>query len=168
MENWKTVPTAPSYEVSDMGSVRRATAGQRTRIGNVMKKRPQPNGYIQACLSIAPSKYKQFLVHRLVMLAFKGPSDLHVNHINGIRNDNRLANLEYVTQKQNSQHSKIVLGTSGAGIRNGRAKLKDQDVRNIRTKRAAGMSCRAIAREYGVAHSMIERICDRKAWSHIP
>lgn len=44
-------------------------------------------------------------IHRLVISAFKGNDSRLVNHINGIRNDNRIENLEYVTQSENMTHA---------------------------------------------------------------
>lgn len=54
------------------------------------------------------NKQKTFKVHRLVLFIFKPtdePSTLYVNHIDGIRNNNKLRNLEWVTQKENMQKS---------------------------------------------------------------
>ena len=50
------------------------------------------NGYL-----IIRVKGKRMYVHRLVMLAFHGKSDLTVDHLNMNKQDNRLENLEYVT-----------------------------------------------------------------------
>lgn len=46
-----------------------------------------------------------WLIHRLVMMAFRGPSALHVNHIDFNPLNNCLSNLEYVTIKENAEHS---------------------------------------------------------------
>ncbi len=48
---------------------------------------------------------KMLRVHRLVMLTFVGPSSLTVNHKNGIKTDNRLENLEYLTHGDNTRHA---------------------------------------------------------------
>ena len=56
-------------------------------------------------------KGKDMYVHRLVMLAFCGKSDLTVDHIDGNKENNNLNNLEYVTQAENVKrfHDKKVL-----------------------------------------------------------
>lgn len=53
------------------------------------------------------------------------------------------------------------------GEKNGRAKLTEGDVRAIRAEREAGATILPLARKYGVAHSLVERIIDRRAWKHV-
>lgn len=49
---------------------------------------------------------KHFSIHRLVMLAFVGPSKLHVNHKDFNTLNNHIDNLEYVTAKENMEHAR--------------------------------------------------------------
>jgi hypothetical protein len=65
-------------------------------------------GYKQGkhkAISIAHKNQKSHAVHRLVLLAFVGPDDRVVNHKDANGFNNKLENLEYVTQAQNVQHA---------------------------------------------------------------
>ena len=67
--------------------------------------------YFQVCLC-KNGFVKQFLVHRLVAIHFiPNPKNKKVvNHINGIKIDNRIENLEWCTFAENQIHSIRVLG----------------------------------------------------------
>ena len=67
-------------------------------------------GYRKVCLKTDEGERNHFYWHRLIMMVFKGNSDLHVNHIDYDKNNNSLANLEYVTQRENNCHQKIKKG----------------------------------------------------------
>lgn len=115
-EEWRPIEGHPNYEVSNMGNVR--SMERLTLIGNGAKRidnarvmRQQKlgrTGYLQVTLT----GHRKFAVHRLVALAFcDGHSpELIVNHKNGVRNDNRAENLEWVTYSENSAHGFRVNG----------------------------------------------------------
>lgn len=71
-----------------------------------MKPSLSQNGYLRIGLT-KDKKKTIFLVHRLVALSYLENIDnkIQVNHINGIKYDNRLANLEWATSHENMQHA---------------------------------------------------------------
>lgn len=72
-------------------------------------------GYDRICLCKNNIK-KHFSIHRLIALHFI-PNDENkpfINHKNGIRNDNKLENLEWCTHSENMQHASKVLGHKGS------------------------------------------------------
>lgn len=106
-EIWKQPEDFPKYEISNLGRVRNAA----TKF--IYSTYKSDRGYQRIALYYARGKRKIWQVHRLVMLAFVGKPEKNqvINHKNGVKTDNRLANLEYVTQKENIAHSIHVLKT---------------------------------------------------------
>ena len=71
------------------------------------KQRITPKGYKTTNIDKVP-----LFVHRIVMEAFKGKSDLTVDHIDGNAQNNNLSNLEYVTQAENTRRMFERVGTA--------------------------------------------------------
>lgn len=113
-------------------------------------------------------KNKYFLVHRLVATAFIRPSKENevINHINGIKSDNRPDNLEWTTKRENALWN-IELGLVLKGEQHGCSKLTEEDVHAIRDARKKGKPLRAIAARYGVTETLVSMIARRKIWRHI-
>ena len=96
MEKWKKIK-GYDYEVSTEGRV-------RNLFGKILNQKTE-NGYKRIGLYL--NKKQMFLrVHRLVAAAFipqiKGKDDVH--HINHIRDDNRVENLQWVTNLENQYY----------------------------------------------------------------
>ena len=110
-ELWRSIPGYEGlYIVSNKGrvmSLPRARVHHGKSVmysGKVLKLRNVPNGYLKVTL-YKNGEAKQESVHRLVMLAFVGPSDLHVNHKDENKHNNNLDNLEYMTGSDNTRYS---------------------------------------------------------------
>lgn len=114
VERWKKIPGfGESYCVSDQGSVKHVNAFERDAEGNytmipgkILKGSNNGGGYLAVSLKIG-KRLKTCLVHRLVCEAFlDNPKQKpHVNHKNGVKDDNRLENLEWCTPSENARHS---------------------------------------------------------------
>lgn len=101
-ETWVPVAGFEHYKVSSDGNL-------MNQYGKLLGLSRNGGGYVQISLS-KHGKRKQELMHRLVAKAFLGDfPDLEVNHKNGIKDDNRVANLEWVTKTENEMHARYVL-----------------------------------------------------------
>ena len=96
-ETWKDIPGFDNYQASSIGRIRKICKG----IPELRKIHMGNKGYCTVNI-YNNGKNTVKTVHRLVLKAFKGESDLHCDHINMIKSDNRLENLEYVTQRENN------------------------------------------------------------------
>lgn len=115
-----------------------------------------------------------YKIHQII--AFAGGLDitepLTVNHIDGNKLNNSLSNLEAITNAENVKHALKLGLNKGIPVRYGadrpNSKLTDQMVRNIRKEYAEGnVTVRKLSDKFGVSHSVIVRVIQRKAWRHI-
>ena len=125
LEIWKPIPNYEEYEVSNLGRVKRL-AYDKTVCGGgiqhcnerILSPQTRKFGY-QAIMLSKNGTVKSFLIHRLVATAFiPNPNNLpQINHKDEIPSNNCVENLEWCTQKYNSNY-----GTSKNRIA---AKLKN-------------------------------------------
>ncbi len=171
-EIWKDVIGYEGlYQVSNMGRIK---SFHHSATGQILKPQDNGHGYLQITL-YGHGRPKQACMHRLVLRAFYGlpPSPDHQgNHKNGIRSDNRLDNLEWMTKSENEKHACRVLGKAPplvAGETNGQSKLTDEDVIEIRRLYATGEHTqRELGDRFGVDRATIGLIVRRETWKHVP
>jgi len=182
MENevWKDVGGFEgAYQVSNLGRVRSLTRvitskykkSNRTRvtIGRTLKCNPGKLGYPMASIRDRAEK-----VHRLVAKAFIPNPDNKpfVNHKNGIKNDNRVENLEWVTFAENIQHAYdigLLVRVGKKGVESNLTKLSPKEVIEIRKIWVSGSRPRQIdiANMFGISRRNVAMIVQRKTWDHI-
>lgn len=144
--------------------------------GKVTGEYGEPIGYVMSTgyvhLAIKEGKrVRRVYAHRVVWEHIHGPirKGMQVNHINGVKSDNRLANLELVTPAGNSQHAYATgLSKPRSGTRNGNAKLTPQQVSEIRARHTAGELQRTLGSEYGVSRAQVSRIVLGRRWADSP
>ena len=120
-------------------------------------------GYIQID---ATHVKKTPFAHRLIWEAVNGPipDDLEINHINGVKHDNRIANLELTTRSGNMQHAYDTGLRSNTGDNSPRAILNSTQVAEIIRRWMAGERKVDLAREFGVNRGTVWHIANGSTW----
>lgn len=165
-EIWKTViidNIDTKYKVSNIGNIR-----------NPFDKDMHPNldtsGYYQIRIWIKRKPYSK-KVHRLVAEAFiPNPENKpEVNHINGIKTDNIVENLEWCTRKENMEHAyannliPILYGEN-----HGRSKYTNKQIHEVcKLLEKNKYKVKKISKMTNVDKNTINDIISRSAWNHI-
>jgi len=168
-EVWKDIPNYEGYQVSNKGSIRSFKRSAYTNLAPKVLKLIINDRYIYVGAQIN-KKRRKLSVHRAVAMAFiANPFNKpFVNHINGIKHDNRVENLEWVTHLENMAHAVNAGLIKFRGEKQNFSKLTTEQVLKIRQLSSQGMSCSKIVKEMAiVANRTIRDVLLRKTWKHI-
>ena len=115
MEVWKKVNDCPDYFISNLGNVKSIKKGKE----KILKGGINNDGYIYFILC-NNGKQKTKTAHQLIAESFLNHitcgNKLVVNHINFIRTDNRLENLEVITNRENTNKKHIKSISNFVGV----------------------------------------------------
>lgn len=157
------------YQVSSLGRIRSLPRivgggnGPRRYPGRMMK--PDCYGPYDMVELSRNGISRLYTVHRLIAIAFvPNPYEKpEVNHKDGNKRNNAINNLEWATDKENSQHAALN-GLLATGGRNGNAKTTDRQAVVIYHKYRTGrLRIRELAIRYGYSEPGIKMVINRGA-----
>lgn len=165
MEIWKEITGFEGvYEISNEGRLRskdrlikhwRGTL--RKYKGSLKKTRMNRMGYMHCNLKHNGERF-DFRVHRLVADAFLENKENKpcVNHLNGIKTDNRVENLEWCNYEENTIHA--------TKTRLIKTKLTDKEAIEISN---SNLTIRELGQKFNVNATIIWRIKNKVAYKHL-
>ena len=173
IEIWKDAPGYEGiYQISTVGRVKKLyrewNNGSRRSEETILNTHYGVHGYNHHVF-IKNSIRKDFKVARLVAILFIPNPDNKpfVNHIDGVKSNDCVWNLEWATHKENDQHAyKIGLRCGMKGDKNGMATINSKTVLNIRAD-AEKKSYKQLAKKYDLNYGHIYLIVNRRIWKHI-
>lgn len=159
MHNLKPIPNYPDYACDEDGNIYSLKWNKIRKL----KLCSNRDGYLYVCFHIN-GKRKSPYVHRLIAMTFIDNPDNkpQVNHINGIKTDNSVDNLEWNTIKENSNHAHKN-GLHKKGIDKKSKKIKGI---NIKTGDQINFNSLRDAHRSGFDCSNISKCCKGKQSYH--
>lgn len=164
-EIWK--PVHEHYEVSNLGRVKYVNILDGSYKGC-------PYHRVSFASGVHGRNPKCMMTHTLVALAFIGkrPDGLVINHIDGNKHNNRVQNLEYITQAENHLHARNIIKWKKrtnfpVGEDVGNSKLTENQVKEIRSLHKDGCSNKSLRKLFNISKSQVSKIVNKKSWIHI-
>ena len=174
IERWKVIEEFPEVLISNKGNVKSLSTlrNRKTHINS---------GYELIVFENNTGRYSR-LIHRLVAQSFiPNPENKPcVNHLNGIKTDNRAANLEWVTYKENIEHAVKTGLIDYSKRKNPRHKIYPKDGDHKLTKSTkeeviemrkmydtGDYVLRELSEKFEISISVVWKIVNRKTWKHI-
>lgn len=130
------------------------------------------SGYINGRVWI-DGRWLHYKQHRWVMelhLGRKIGKDEDVHHLNGVRDDNRIENLEVISKREHGRISSLhglETGANRRGSNSPQAKLTESIVAEILGLKVGGASNASLAKRFGVSSTTIKDIVFRRRWKHV-
>ena len=164
-EIWKdVVGYEGKYMVSSLGRIKSSLQTKP----KILSKHVKALGY-ESIKLYRNGSCKTKAVHRLVAKAFvENPENKkEVNHINGIKDDNRPENLEWCTRSENMKHACRTGLILRGGDNSPRAKLTESDAMEIRFHLSIGEKRKTLSKDFNISLSTIDNIASNNTWKNI-
>jgi hypothetical protein len=161
MEIWAEIPGFIDYKVSTMGRIKSYKRNKES----ILCLKKHKRGYLFVHLREL-GKSKKINLHQCVMEVFgpERPPNTTVDHINRIRGDNRIENLRWATDEEQTKNRVLV---ESKGEKNPSSKLTEHQVIEIKYKLLDKKSSVEISKQYGVSKTTILYIKSGRLWPHI-
>ena len=152
-------PVYNKYAANEDGEIIHVKLG-KPRKGNLIN-----TGYLFFTIYLEKNKNKYYLSHRFVFECFYGliEKNKQINHINSVRVDNRIKNLEVVTPSENNKKSTV--NKNYTFLKDIRKKPKSVLATNLKTKKEIKFeSFYSAGKMLGINSGLIKMICDGKKY----
>lgn len=162
-ESWKQCEENLKWEISSHGNLRWFATKQPAKMYK------HKSGYW--CVSYTlKAVSKSCKIHRLVAKAFLPTVEGKdcINHIDGVKTNNYIENLEWCTKAENNKHAwRMGLIPSLVGELNGRASLNEELVHAICQAYVSGLKPKEVIEKFKVTRNQAIKIKCKTSWKHI-
>lgn len=179
-EHWETIKGCSNFKISNKGRVKSISRKIRfvhAVTGNehfrktkdvILKAIKDKRGYYLVSLRGDDGLIYRTPIHRLVAESFiPNPNNYQIiNHIDGVKSNNCVENLEWCNHQQNMKHAALN-GLSVFGERHYKSKLTNEFVELLKIKMALGFNNCELSREYGISSKAIAEIRSGRKWQHV-
>lgn len=178
-EVWKDIESCDGYQASNLGNIRskqrrvwierkNAASGWKNLKEKLIKPATDRRGYL-FFMANSEGRQKTTFVHRAVLFAFVGfrSPDVVVNHKDGQKTNNKLENLEFVTQQQNVDHAIATGLMNNSGEHHGLATATEPQVRKAHSLLALGVRTNDVAKQTGLTKAQVLHVMSGKRWQHL-
>lgn len=168
MEEWCIIHDYPEYEASSLGRVRRITSKMGAKAGRILKPRAGNSGYLRVSLHKGDGNSSECGIASLVLTSFLGPrpANCEPNHKDGIKTNNFVDNLEWVTHSENMVHA-YAIGLKPIGEKHPGAVISEAQAWLVKKLLHYGVRLVRVSLKTGVSFQIVRNIKHGGSWNHL-